>query len=120
MKQRRGGGAIDIIVAKNRDRFAALDRPGNSFCRRFHVLQAIGVGEKFLQRWVEIILRGARRDAPPGENAGQEIAGSMNLRDGERPRLARRVEPATPRPPKHGMLDPEKRAGGGNRFVHAG
>jgi hypothetical protein len=44
IKQRRGGGAIDIIVAKNRDRFAALDRPGDSVCRRLHVLQAIGVG----------------------------------------------------------------------------
>jgi hypothetical protein len=65
-------------------------------------------------------MRIARRDAPPGENAGQEIAGSMNLRDGERPRLARRVEPAAPWPPKHGTFDPEKRAGGGKRFVHAG
>jgi hypothetical protein len=42
----------------------------------------------------------------------------MNLRDGERKHLARRVKPATPRPPKHGLLDAEKRVGGGMRFVH--
>ncbi len=88
MKQCRGGGAIDIIVAKYRDRFASLDCPGNSLRRRFHVHQAIRVGEKILQLWVEIVLRIVWRHATPGENAGQEIACSMNLRDGKRKHLA--------------------------------
>jgi hypothetical protein len=65
-------------------------------------------------------LRIVRRNAPPGKNAGQEIAGSMNLRDRKSACLPRGVEPATPRAPKHGTLDPEKRAGGGKRFVHTG
>ncbi len=120
VKQCRGGGAIDIIVTKNRDRFASLDRPSDSLRRRLHVHQAIGVGEKILQLWVEMILRIVWRHATPGENAGQEITRSMNLRDGERKHLAPCVEPAAPRPPKHGALDPEKRAGCTKRFVHAG
>src|SRR5205807_3887440 len=118
VKERRGGGTIDIIIAKNRDRFAALERSGDSICRRLHVLQAIGVGEKIPQRWVEVILRIVRRNAPPGKNAGQEITGSVNLGDGERSRLAHCVKPAAPWAPKHRPLNPEKRAGGGKRFVH--
>ena len=67
------------------------------------------------------ILAHCRRHAPPGENAGQEIASSMNLRDGERPRLAvqRRAGPATGALARNRSTPRNARAAG-KRIVHAG
>ena len=81
VKQRRGSSAIDVIISENRDPFSALYRFRYAASRRLHALQRERVRQQVSQRWVEIVLRSVRRDAASGKNAGQEIAGSMNLRN---------------------------------------
>lgn len=54
---------------------------------------------------------GFGRYAAPGKNPRYKIASPVQLRNGERLRLARRIKPIAPRPTQRRALDAEEQAG---------
>ena len=107
-EERRAAGAVDVVVAEDRDPLAALDGAGEPLRRRLHVAHDEGVGHQVAQGRIEIAVDRLRRDAPPGENPSEEFVVPADLGDGERARLARPVEPRPPRPPERRALDIEE------------
>ena len=107
-----GGGAIDVVVAKNCDCFAPLDGRRNSLGCGAHVFELIRIGQKVSQGRVQIILRHVRCDAASRQNPRQEIAGAVELRDGKGLRFAGNIEPVPPRATARRALDSKNRAAG--------
>ena len=85
---------------------------GEALRRRLHVAHDEGIGHQVAQRRIEIAVDRLRRDAPAGQNPGEQFVVPADLGDGERARLARPVEPRPPRPPERRALDIEEIAGG--------
>ena len=110
-RERRAAGAVDVVVAEDRDPFAALDRMLEALCRRLHVAQAKRVRHQVAQGRIEIALHGLRLNAAPREHAREEFVLPADLRDGERAKLARAVQARAPRPAERRALDVKKVAG---------
>ena len=96
-QQRRARRAVDVVVAEDRDALAALDGALEARRRRLHVAQREGIGHQLAQGRLEIARDLVERDAAPREHARHQFALAARLRDGERARLARRVEPRAAR-----------------------
>ena len=109
--QRRAARAVDVIVAEDRDPLAPLDRKAQPVGRRLHIGKFERVRHQVAQGRIEIALDRLGRDAAPGEDAGDQLIVSADLRDGEGSHLARPVEPRPPRPAKRGGLDVEEETG---------
>ena len=110
-EQRRAARAVDVVVAKDGDALAALDRLPQPLSRRLHVAQAIRVRHQVAQARVEMAVNRLRRNAPPGEHAGDQLVLPADLRNGERAQLSVRVKPRPPRAPERGRFDIEEIAG---------
>ena len=109
--ERRAAGAVDVVVAEDRDALAPHGGGGEAHGRRLHVAQDEGVGHQVAQGRVEIALDRLRRDAAACENPGEELVVAADLGDGERARLACAVEPRPPRPSERRALDIEEVTG---------
>ncbi len=111
-QERGAAGAVDVVVAEDRDPFAALDRAPEAIRRRFHVAHAIRVRHQVAQGRIEIALDRLRLDAAPREHPRDQLVLTADLRDRQGARLARAVQAGAPRPAEGRALDIEKIADG--------
>ncbi len=95
--ERRRAGAVDVVVAEDRDLFAALDRDAQARGRGLHVGQDEGVGHQVAQRRVEIALDRLRRDVASREHAGDQfvVAADLTRSPARASPPPRRAAPAT-------------------------
>ena len=108
-QQRRGGSAIDVVIAEDGDGFARLHRPGEAVGRLVHIEEAGGIGQQFAQGGAEEAFRRLGRDAAAGQQAAHDLRQRQALGDGEpRPLLAAARAPA---PSQQGALDAEEGLG---------
>ncbi len=108
-EQRRGGGAVDVVIPEDGDRLPRLHRSREAVGRLVHVEEARGIGQQFAQGRAEEALRRLGRDAPSGEQAAHDLRQRQTLGDGEpRPLLAAARPPA---PSQQGALDAEEGLG---------
>ena len=114
-EQRRAAGAVDVVVAEDRNPFAALDCALEAVCGRLHVPEAKWVRHQVAQGRIEIALHSLRRDAAPREHAREEFVLPADLRDGESAGLARAVQARAPRAAERRALDVKKVIGGYHR-----
>ena len=77
--QRRAAGAVDVVVAEDRDPLSPLDRAAQTVGRGRHVGQFERVRHQVAQGRIEIAFDRLRRDAAPGEHAGDELIVSADL-----------------------------------------
>ena len=112
-EQRRAAGAVDVVVAEDRDAFAPLDRALQPFGRRLHVAHDEGIGHQVAQA--------SDRDSarPPPARPPAPPARARSVRPARRFARwrARAASPAQSRRGRHGrpsaeLLDIEKVAGG--------
>ena len=66
-QQCRRGCAVDIVVAEDRDAFAARRRIGDALGRGFHLRHGVGIGHQFADGRIEKILDRVDRDIAPGQ-----------------------------------------------------
>ena len=111
-QQGRGGRAIDIVVAEDRDLLAAHHGVGEAQRRLLHRGDGVRIGHQPPHRRIEEGLDLVDLDAAAGENARQQLRHIVPLRDGERPRRRALVEPVPPGPAADRTLDAEKQARG--------
>ena len=111
-QQGRGGCAIDIVVAEDRDLLAARHGVGKTQRRLFHRGESVRIGHQPPHRRIEEGFDLVDLDATAGENARQQLRHIVPLRDGECPRRRALVEPVPPGPAADRPLDAEKQARG--------
>ena len=120
--ERRAAGAVDVVVAEDRDPLAAL-RP-RAVSRSVAASMSVrtkGSGIRSRKRRVEIALDRLGRDAAPGKHAGDQLVLAADLGDRERAHLPRprRAAPATagraPRSRRRGNNFEKARRGFGPR-----
>ena len=104
-EQRRRGGAVDVVVAEDRDFRARHDGVGETFHRRVHVGQGRWIGHQVAYGGVEIGGGGFGCDAARGEDAGEDVAVAAKLRDRERLRFAVGIESLAPWAPVERAFD---------------
>ena len=121
-EQRRGSGAVDVVVAEDRDLLAARGRVRDTFRRGFHLRHGVGIGHQFADGRIEKVLDPVNLDIAPRQHPRQHLRQLMALRDRERPRRAAGIEPVAPQLSGQGMRHAEKRrrrfdgqCGGGKR-----
>src|SRR5215831_608701 len=107
-EQRRRGCAVHIVVAEDRDLFAAHDRVGDTARRRLHIDDHIGVRHQPLDGGIEIGLDGVNLHVAPRQDASKHFRHAMALSYGERTRIAAIVKAVAPRPPSRRTLDAEE------------
>ncbi len=108
--QRRGGRAVDIVVAEDRDALAALDGTHQADRGLFAIGQLMGIGHQAADRRIEEFDRLVYRHAAPGQHPGDQVRQSMDLRHSQRAVLPCLVEPRHPAIVERGFLHTEKRA----------
>ncbi len=109
-QQRRGTGAVDIVIAKNGDGLARLDRPDQPLRRLAQGGERKGLRQQGAQGRIEIGLRCLQADAAPREDARQKVGQARLLGDGHGFRPARVVKPVTPGTTERRSLDAEQAA----------
>ncbi len=107
-KQSRAAGAVDVVVAEDRDALALLDRALQPLGRRRHVAHDEGIGHELPERRIEIALDRLRLDPPPRQHTRDQFVLAADLGDGESAQFAPGVEARPPRPPQRRALDIEK------------
>jgi hypothetical protein len=119
-EERRAAGAVDVVVAEDRDRLPALDGIGEARGRGFHVAQLVRIRHEVAEAGAKEARHLVHGNAAAGEHAGEHVRQPMRLRDRGRDRGAQRVAALVPRPAKRRAGDAEKRArrGKGKRFGH--
>ena len=108
-QERRRGGAVDIVIAEDRDLFAARRRVRDALRGGFHLRHGVGIGHQFADGRIEKILDRVDVDVAPGQHPRQHFRQLIALRDRQRPRRAARIEPVAPQFSGRGMGDAEKR-----------
>ncbi len=109
-QQGRGGCAIDIVVAEDRNLLAARHGVGETQRRLFHRGDGVRIGHQPPHRRIEKGFDLVDFDATAGKNARQQLRHIVPLRDGERPRRRALIEPVPPRSAADRTLDTEKQA----------
>ena len=127
--ERRAARAVDVVVAEDRDPLPPLDCKAQTVGRPLHIGQFEGVRHQVAQGRIEVALDRLRRDASPGENAGDQLIVSTDLGESQgraslRPRPAaparaararrsrRRERNSLPTPPAHPHPHPRERVRG--------
>ncbi len=100
VEERRGRGAIDVIIAEDGDRLSGPDRRAEPRRRRIHIGKTGRIRQELAQSRVEIGQSLINGDPPPREHPRQKVGEAMMLLHGQRLRLPGCVEPRTPRPAK--------------------
>ncbi|OIQ65454.1 hypothetical protein GALL_529860 [mine drainage metagenome] len=95
-EQRRRGGAVDIVVAEDRDPFAARRRIRDAVGGRLHLRHRVGIGQQLANGRIEKILDRVDLDIAPRQHPRQHLRQSIALHNRERPRRAARIEPVAP------------------------
>ncbi len=107
-QHRRRAGAVNIIVAENRDLLAARDSLGQARGGRRHVGEHARIGHQQPHGRVEKTDRLLHLDPAARQDAGQQFRQFVPLHDGERPCRAALVEAVAPGAAGRGLLDPEE------------
>ena len=110
-EQRRAGRAVDVVVAENRHPLAPLDRSLQPRGRGLHFAHREGVGHQVAQGRIEMALDPLDPDTPASEDPRHQFVLAGDLRDRQRPRLPRRVEPRAPGAAGQGAFDIEEERG---------
>ena len=108
-QQCRRGGAVDIVVAEDRDLLAARGGVRDAFGGGFHLRHGVGIGHQFADGRIEKILDRVDLDIAPRQHPRQHFRQLIALRDRQRPRRAPRIEPVAPQLSGRGMRHAEKR-----------
>ena len=95
-KQRRGSGAIDIVVAEDRNLFNPCGGVRDALRGDFHLRHRIGIRHQFADGGVEIILDRIDPDIATRKHPRQHLRQSIALRDRKTQRGAARIEPIAP------------------------
>ena len=107
-QQRRGGRAVDVVVAEDRDLLAAQHRVGDALRRLLHRGDGVRVGHQPPDGRIEERLDLVDLDAAAGEDARQQLGHVVPLRDRKRARRRPLVEPVAPGPAADRALDVEE------------
>ena len=107
-QQRRGGRAVDVVVAEDRDLLAAHHGVGEALRRLLHRGDGVRIGHQPPHRRIEERLDLVGLDAAAGQDARQQLRNIVPLRDGQRARRRALVEPVPPRPAANRALDAEE------------
>ena len=107
-EQRRGAGAVDVVIAEDGDPLAPRDGAGETLGGGAHIGERQRVWHEVAQRRLQVALDRVEFDAAPGQEARDQLADPRALRHRLRPRLAGRVEPMAPAPAAQRRLDVEK------------
>ena len=108
-QKRRRGGAVDVVVAEDRNFFVSRGGVRDAFCRRFHLRHRGGIGHQFADGRIEKILDRFDPDVAPGQHPRQHLGQLMALHDRERARGAARIEPVAPQFSGRRLHNAEKR-----------
>ena len=108
-EQRRGRGAVDVVVAEDRDLLAARGRIRDTLGGGFHLRHGVGIGHQFADGRIEKILDRVDLDIAPGQHPRQHLRQLIALHDRERPRRAAGIEPVAPQLSGRRMRHAEKR-----------
>ena len=111
-EERGAARAVDVIVAEDRHSLAGHDRALEALGRGLHVAEAKGVRHQIAEARREMAVNRLRRDAAPGEHAGDQFVVPADLRNGERAQFPRRVKARPPRPAERRGLNVEEIIGG--------
>lgn len=109
-EQRRRAGAVDVVVAEDRDLLAGYRRLRQPLGGTIHVAQNRRVRQEVSQFWLEMTQCFARQDAAPGQDAGQRIGHALDLRQRLGLCEAGGIEPVAPWASKRRMSDTEEKA----------
>ena len=74
-QQRRRGRAVDVVIAKDRNFFAAHGRIRDALRRRLHLRHGVGIGHQFADGRIEIILTASISTSRPASTRAS-ISGS--------------------------------------------
>ena len=111
-EQRRGSGAIDVVIAEDRDALAVDRGMHKSRARRRHIGEYMRIGHQRADAGIEIAGDRVGLDAAPREYPRQQFRHAGALHDGKRARLPALVEAIAPGAPGRGFLHAEKEAFG--------
>ncbi len=92
-QQRRGGRAVDIVVAEDRNGLAALDGLDETLNRAVHILEHRGIGQHFAQRRRQELLRVVKRDVARRQHAADDLRHPQPLRERQRGAVAAAARP---------------------------
>jgi hypothetical protein len=126
-QRRRRRGAIDVVVAEDRDRLAARDGIGEPRRRVPHAGERVRVRHQRPHRRIEEACHRVHLDSAAGEDARQKLRHVVvPLRDRKRSRCGPLVQPVAPGAPASRAFHAEKEAsrradgrGQGNRHLQA-
>ena len=101
-EERRAAGAVDIIVAEDRDALAPLDSVRKTSCSLLHVGEPMRVGHQIAQARVQEAFGFLDGHASSRKNAAEDFRQAVGLRDRKRDRRARGIAALDPGPAEHG------------------
>jgi len=120
-EQGRGRGAVDIVIAEDRDLLAALDRIGDARRGGVHVGERRRVRHQPAEARLEELRRCIDTDAARRENAGEQFRQLMPLHHGGSGEAGGGIEPVVPAAAGHRPVDAEEAAPSGRtEFRHQG
>ena len=90
------GGAIDVVVAEDRDLLAARGGVRDALGGGLHLGHGVGIGHQFADGGIEKILDRVDLDIAPRQHPRQHFRQLVALGDRERPRRPPRIEPVAP------------------------
>ncbi len=108
-EQRRRGGAVDVVIAEDRDLLATRGCIGDSQRRRLHLRDGVRIGHQLANRRIEEVLDFVERDVAASQHPCQHLRQLVALRDRQRPRRPPCIEPVAPQFTRRRTRDAEKR-----------
>ncbi len=107
-QQCRRGSTIDIVIAEDRNLFAAHRRFRDALRRGFHLRHGIGIGHQLADGRIEKIVHRVDLDIAPGQHPRQHFRQMVALRNRQRSRRPARIEPVAPQLSRRGLRHAEK------------
>ena len=108
-QQRRGGRAVDVVIAEDRDLLAARGRVRDALGRGFHLRHGVGIGHQFADGRIEEILDRVDLDIAARDHPRQHFRQLVALHDRQRLRRAPGIEPVAPQFSRRRLRHAEKR-----------
>ncbi len=109
-EERGRGGAVDVVIAEDRDPLLALDGVGEARGGAVHVGERRGIGHQAADARIEKILDRVERNAAAGDDARENLRQAVALADGERRLALARPAAVAPDAPGHRARDAQKGA----------
>ena len=107
--QRRGAGAVDVVVAEQANLLFRLDGVGQTRSQGIHRRQRRRVGHEVPERWLEVTLGLVGADPASGQDTRQNLGHLKALPDGGCDPRALGIEPVDPGATRHRALDIEEK-----------